>query len=278
MKHFYFITLLLVLSLVQMAQVTMVTNIPTSIAPNVSLNVEVKLNKGSISNFSKYELDVPEGFSASEGNSKTGYFTFEKNRIKIVWVTLPTESEFVVSFKLKTPATVGPVVLNHKFFYIESGVKKEVVGQQIDVKVDPAGVTKTFSYLPEQPEEVINASEPMNPPVKVNLPVQTTPTVVNTPSVTPTTATVAPIVPVAASSISQNGITYLVQIGTFGADPDKAKYSSLGKVTVEKVGAVYKVLIGDFNTKEEAFKKRDELTAKGYNGFVVTYQNGQRAK
>ena len=284
MKYFYFLVIALAFSFNQMAQVTMVTNMPASVAPNANLNIEVKLNKGSISNFSKYEIELPEGFSASEGNSKTGYFTFEKNRLKIVWVTLPAETEFIFSFKLKTPATVGPVVLNQKFYYIESGVKKEVVGQQIDVKIDPTGVSKTLSYLPEQPDEVINASEPMNPPVKVNIP-PATPTVINTPPAPTKTLlatpapTVAPIVNTSTPvNASQNGLTYLVQIGTFGADPGKAKYSDLGKVTIEKVGTVYKVLIGEFNTKEEAFKKREELTTKGYNGFVVTYQNGQRAK
>lgn len=286
MKYFYFFVLLVAFSSVQIAQVTMVTNIPASVAPNANLNIEVKLNKGSIGNFSKYELELPDGFSASEGNSKTGYFTFEKNRVKIVWVTLPAESEFIVSFKLNTPATIGTVVLNQKFFYIETGVKKEVVGQQIDVKVEPTGVTKTLSYLPEQPNNIINASEPMTPPVKPNLPVQTTTTApVNTPPVSTKTlltapaATVAPVVnTVVSSNNAQNGLTYLVQIGTFATDPGKAKYADLGKVTIEKVGAVYKVLIGEFNTKEEASKKKEELTTKGYSGFVVTYQNGQRAK
>jgi hypothetical protein len=285
MKHFYLSLLLFAFSLIQIGQVTMVTNMPASVAPDANLNIEVKLNKGSISNFSKYELEVPDGFTATEGKSKTGYFTFEKNRVKIVWVTLPVETEFVVSFKLKTPATIGPVVLNQKFFYIESGVKKEVNGPQIDVKVDPSGVTKTLSYFPDQPDEVINASEPMNPPVKPNVPVQTTPTVSNTPPVPTKTLlatpapTVAPVVNTSTtSSVAQSGLTYLVQIGTFASDPGKAKYADLGKVTIEKVGTVYKVLIGEFNTKEEASKKKDELTTKGYSGFVVTYQNGQRAK
>lgn len=286
MKYFNLILLFIACSFIQNAQVTMVTNMPSKIAPNVILNIEIKINKGSIANFSKYEMELPEGFIASEGKSNTGYFSFEKNHAKIVWVTLPIESEFIVSFKLKTPATIAPVVLIHKFFYIENGVKKEVVGQQIDVTLDPSGVTKTLSYFPEQPDEVINASEPMNPPVKPNLSVQTTPTAINTPPVPTKTVltsparTVAPAVnttPITANT-AQNGFTYLVQIGTFGTDPDKAKYSALGKVTVEKVDAVYKVLIGDFNTKEEAFKKREELTTKGYNGFVVTYQNGQRPK
>ena len=153
-------------------------------------------------------------------------------------------------------------------------------------RVDPSGVTKTLSYFPGQPDEVINASEPMNPPVKPNLPVQTSPAVINTPPVptktllTTPTQTVAPVVNTTptTTNTAQNGFTYLVQIGTFATDPGKAKYADLGKVTIEKVGAAYKVLIGEFNTKEEASKKKDELTTKGYSGFVVTYQNGQRAK
>jgi cell division protein FtsN len=116
--------------------------------------------------------------------------------------------------------------------------------------------------------------------------VQTTPTAINTPPVPTKTVLTIPAQTVAllvntttiTANTAQNGFTYLVQIGTFASDPGKAKYTDLGKVTIEKVGAVYKVLIGDFNNKEEASKKKDELTTKGYSGFVVTYQNGQRAK
>ncbi|MDP3558038.1 MAG: SPOR domain-containing protein [Bacteroidota bacterium] len=278
MKNFYLIILLLAINFCSKAQVTMVTNIPKSIAPSSNINMEVKLNKGSIANFSKYELELPEGFEASEGNSKTGYFTFEKNRVKIVWVTLPTEPEFVVSFKLKTPSTTGPVVLNHKFSYIETGVKKEVIGQQIDVKIDPNGVSKTLSYLPEQPEEPVKVIEANVPPTPSNTVAPSTKTLLATSE--PTIASVANPVSTSSntSSASNDGLTYLVQIGTFSSDPGKAKYSDLGKVTIEKAGAVYKVLIGDFNTKEEAFKKKDDLVIKGYNGFVVTYKNGERAK
>ncbi len=284
MKHFYFVVLLLAISFGQKAQVTLVTNMPPSIAPNANLNIEVKINKGTISNFSKYEMELPEGFEASEGNSKTGYFTFEKNRAKIVWVTLPPEPEYVFSFKLKTPAATGPRVLNHKFYYIENGVKKEVNGPQIDVKVDASGVTKTLSYLPDEPEAPVVTNTV--PAVVTNtvaavttttLPPAQTVTVASTPTVAASGNT---IVTTSTNTLSaaQTGLTYLVQIGTFGTDPGKAKYADLGKVTIEKDGTVYKVLIGEYNTKEEALKKREELVPKGYNGFLVKYQNGQRVK
>lgn len=287
MRHFYLVIFLLVISFGLKAQVTMVTNMPPSIAPNVSLNIEVKINKGTIGNFSKYEMEVSEGFTATEGESRTGYFTFEKNRVKIVWVTIPAEAEFIISFKLRSPASTGPHILQQKFFYIENGTKKEVAGQQIDVKVEADGVTKTLSYLPEVPEvpavvtNTVAAVTNTYIPVTVTHSVQAIPT--NTSSAMTTSSIAASSNTIAITSsntltATQSGLTYLVQIGTFGVDPGKSKYNDLGKVTIEKDGTVYKVLIGEYPTKEEALKKREELVTKGYNGFLVKYQNGQRVK
>jgi cell division septation protein DedD len=287
MRHFYFIILLLAISFGLKAQVTMVTNMPPSVAPNANLNIEVKINKGTIGNFSKYEIEVPEGFTATEGESRTGYFTFEKNRVKIVWVTIPAEAEFIVSFKLKTPSSTGPNILYQKFFYIENGTKKEVAGQQIDVKVEATGATKTLSYLPEVPEvpvvvtNTVVAVTNTYVPVTVINSVQAIPTKTSSAITTSSIAASANTIAITSSNTltaTQAGLSYLVQIGTFGADPGKSKYSDLGKVTVEKDGTVYKVLIGEYPTKEEALKKREELVTKGYNGFLVKYQNGQRVK
>ena len=286
MKLFYVLVVILLVSLRQYAQVTMVANLPPIVAPTTDLKVEVKINKGSIGNFSKYEMELPQGFEASEGNSKTGYFTFEKGRVKIVWVTIPAESEFIVSFKVRSPLATGPYILYHKFLYMDNGVKREVNGQQIDLKVDPTGVTKTLSYLPDEPElpAVTNTvAVPVNAyvPVIVTNSVQAIPTKTTAATTTPTLAASANTISVTSTTTlipGQPGLTFLVQIGTFGADPGKAKYADLGKVTIEKDGALYKVLIGEYSTKEEALKKREELVTKGYNGFLVKYQNGQRVK
>lgn len=264
----------------------MVTNLPPVVAPTADLKVEVKINKGTIGNFSKYEMELPLGFEATEGNSKTGYFTFEKGKVKIVWVTIPAEAEFIVSFKMRSPLATGPYILYHKFLYMDNGVKKEVTGQQIDLKVDPSGVSKTLSYLPDEPETppVTNIVAPVTPtfvPVAVTNSVQAIPTKTTPVVTTPTIAASANTIAVTSSntlSATQSGLTFLVQIGTFSTDPGKSKFADLGKVTIEKDGAIYKVLIGEYNTKEEALKKREELVTKGYNGFLVKYQNGQRVK
>ena len=268
------------------AQVTMVTNLPESVKPDIKLNVQVKINKGALSGFSKYELDLPQGFTAETGYDKNSYFTFEKQRVKLVWVKLPVEEEFVVAFKLKTIKSIGTYSLEHKFSFVDAGVKKEIIGNQIELKVAADGVNKTLSYLGEKEHKpsvektVVSTPEKNNSSNSFNAPVSAakTSTSYPPPPKQNTSISANPGLNNGATTITQNGLIYLIQIGTFGTDPGKSKYANLGKVTIEKVANSYKVLIGDFSTKEEAQKKREELISKGYNGFIVSYQNGQRVK
>jgi len=264
----------------------MVTNLPESVKPDVKLNVQIKINKGALSGFSKYELDLPKGFTAETGYDKNSYFTFEKQRVKLVWVKLPTEEEFVVTFKLKTIKSIGTYSLEHKFSYVDAGIKKEIIGNQIELKVAADGVNKTLSYIsetehkPSVEKTVVSTPEKNNSSNLFNAPVSAAKTSTSYPPPPKQNASIPanPGLNNGATTITQNGIIYLIQIGTFGADPGKSKYANLGKVTIEKVANSYKVLIGDFSTKEEAQKKREELINKGYNGFIVSYQNGQRVK
>lgn len=284
MKIVFFIVFNLIISFF-IAQVTIVTNIPESAKPDIKLNVQIKINKGALSGFSKYEMDLPQGFTAESGNDKNSYFTFEKQNVKIVWVKLPAEDEFVIAFNLNTIKSVGTYSLEHKFSYVDAGEKKVIIGNQIELKVTADGVNKTLSYLNES-EDNSAINKPVMPSVEKNNSTNS----VNVPIAAAKNYTSYPPPPKQNTSIpansglnngvapNQNGIIYLIQIGTFGADPGKSKYANLGKVTIEKVDNAFKVLIGDFSTKEEAQKKREELLSRGYKGFIVSYLNGQRVK
>jgi cell division protein FtsN len=317
MKTLFYTIVIIFISLISFGQVTIQTNLPASIAPNSNLNIEIKITKGSISNFSKYQMDVPAGVIVTEGNSKTGNFSFEGNRAKIVWVSIPTEDEFVVSFKMNVGALSGPAVFNQRFFYVDNGTKKEVEMDPINSTFDASGATVANSF----PEN--NNSGTQSNTLSVSNTVAVTPTVEVTSIPTNTTVTVAE--PTVAASTDTNslshklnqfhekhygdkpeekpvvsskpaskpvketpsekpepnsniGLVFKIQIGAFGADPGKSKFKALGNVNVNSEGGMYKVLYGKFGSKEEALKKLDDVKAKGFDGFVVKYQDGVRVK
>jgi hypothetical protein len=314
MTKIYSFILFLSFSFCFNAQITMQTNMPKSIAPNANITVEIKINKGGITNFAKYQMDVPAGVTVTEGDSKTGNFTFESGRAKIVWVSIPTDPEFVVTFKLNAGSASGASVFNHKFYYLDNGVKKEVEGEAINVTFDGSGATVATSLPTETKTETktepvketktettttptetkVATTETKTEPVKET---KTTTTPTETKVATTETKTepvketkTEPEVKVTktepeikvtkteAKTTSASGVVYKIQLGAYGTDPGQGKFAAIGKVTMSNEGGFVKALYGSFSTKEEALKKREELISKGFTGFVVAYQNGVRVK
>lgn len=246
------------------AQVVMTNNIPTKLPVGSDVEFEVKINKGSISNFAKYHIDVPNGVDISEVDSKTGNFTFENNRAKIVWVSVPGEVEFNVKFKVHinslAPAT-GTLI--QKFYFLDAGNKKEVDAAPIVMEFGngtPITTNAASKNISNNTIQATTTSAQVTPPAKAE------------------TKTVAPT-PVASIPVVTQGLIYRIQLASSPTDPGRAKYSALGSnCEINKEEGLYKVLYGSFSTKEEALKAKDDLTNKGFNGFLVKYQNGIRIK
>jgi cell division septation protein DedD len=244
------------------AQVVMTNNIPTKLPVGSDVEVEVKINKGSITNFTKYHMDVPAGVEVSEIDSKTGNFTFENNRAKIVWVSVPGEPEFTVKFKvhINTQAPAAATI-NQKFYFLDAGNKKEVEATPIAMEFGngtPVTKNPNISATPAP------APTPVNPTAVVTAKTETK---------------VAEPTPMASIPVVSQGLVYRIQIASSPTDPGRAKYSALGSnCEISKEDGNYKVLYGSFKTKEEALKAKDDLALKGFNGFLVKYQNGVRVK
>jgi len=84
--------------------------------------------------------------------------------------------------------------------------------------------------------------------------------------------------PETETPVSEAGLVYKLQIGAFTGSPDKSQFAAIGKVQVLKEGTMYKAYYGNFATREEAVAKRDQLRAKGLDGFVVIFKDGVKAK
>jgi len=268
---------------ISFSQITISANLPSTIPAGTAIETEVKISKGAVGNFAKYQMDVPEGYSISPVDVKGGNFTFEAQRAKIVWVAVPGEAEFSVKLSIlaNTNAT-SPGTFAQKFYYLENNEKKEVEAQPVIISVtayaaattEPTAVETVAAVTPSETKQEVTASptESKTAVGKVETvtydaqPAETKKTTSTTP-VKETTTT---------SSSSEAGMTFKVQIGAYSIQPNKSRFAAAGNVNIDNIGGMFKVTTGNFNTKEEAIKFRDQLQAKGFSGFIVKYQNGQR--
>lgn len=283
----------LVISFVSFSQITITASLPASISAGSSIDADVKINKGAVGNFAKYQMDVPGGYIVTAGDVKGGNFTFENQRAKIVWVSVPSENEFTVQLKIQASSTAASGTFSQKFYYLENNEKKEVEGNSMNVTVGDGAVAMT-TPVESKPVETTGSTTPVetvkSTPVETvkSTPAETVkPTPVETLKSTPveTVKTVqvesTPVEKITASKVSsstasEGGMTYKVQLGAYSSQPNKSKFSGVSNVSIDQVNGLYKVTCGSFKTKEDAIRYRDELTAKGFNGFIVKYQNGQR--
>ena len=284
------------------SQITITANLPSEISANATLESEVKINKGTISNFAKYQMDVPPGYSVAPIDIKGGNFTFENQRAKIVWVSVPGESEFVIKLKIQASSDAAAVgTFAQKFYYLENNEKKEIEASPIIVTIGGSGgavastpveTIKPVETIVATPVETIKPAESVvSTPVETVKAVETfVPTPVETVKVVETVVptpveTVKPVEPtppaVTAKAKTNNntstaGMTFKVQLGAFSSQPSKSRFSKAGSVSIDLVNGLYKVTTGNFNTKEDAIKFLNELQGKGFSGFVAKYNNGQR--
>jgi len=83
--------------------------------------INILVNKEDKLEFAKIEEHIPAGFKAVSMDSKNGIFTFKDNVVKILWMSLPAEPHFVVSYKV-VPEDItnnAKPELSGKFSYLD---------------------------------------------------------------------------------------------------------------------------------------------------------------
>jgi hypothetical protein len=103
---------------------------PTWVEGQDEYIVNLLVNKEKLQKFAKIEENVPQGFTALAVNSRDGIFTFKDGKAKFLWMSLPAEPYFVVSYKLVPVNGVDPktaaMLINGSFSYIDDDKTKSV--------------------------------------------------------------------------------------------------------------------------------------------------------
>ncbi len=106
--------------------VTVTQNVPSSAKAESEFTIEVTINKGSIGGFAKLQQELPEGFTAIEDKNSGASFTFSNHSVKYIWMSLPSDNEIKISYKVKVAANDvnGDKIIAGKFSYISENIKQ----------------------------------------------------------------------------------------------------------------------------------------------------------
>ena len=127
-------------------------NTPAMIAPGIRSEVSVNVRKGDVQGFSKLELTLPDGFVATPGEIKGASFTFSGDKAKFVWMNLPEEEMFTITYFIESePGIEGAYEIKGTFSYVKQNKREDIYipTRTVVVKQDaPTGVEATLAEAP----------------------------------------------------------------------------------------------------------------------------------
>jgi outer membrane biosynthesis protein TonB len=198
---------------------------PGSAKPGSTFTVEVTVKKGSVGGFAKLQQELPAGLTASAGEGKGSTFTFVDQKVKFVWVSLPADAEFQISYKVTVaPDAAGAKSFGGTFSYLENNESRKFNINPGTINISSDGNAPIAAVTPAptpEPAPVATSTppapekDPVAPPVKENevakepapgvpSPESTTAEHQTTPQETPSSNN--PPAPIAATGAVVNGL------------------------------------------------------------------------
>jgi|ERR1700756_3402051 len=297
-------------SLASAQEVSITNSLPSSASAGQPIEAKYNLTKSpTMGSFAKFQVDLPAGYSAESVEIKGGNFTFENNRVKIVWVSLPGDASFDFIFRMTPPSTAsGSVTFAPQFYYLENNMKKEYVvppssitfggdavasntttsdnnsGSNTSTTDNSSNTDNSNNTATDNSSSTNNVT--VNSTTDNNSSSNNTSTTTDNSTATTTNNTPPPVekTPPPANNnntppATKSNVVYHVQLAALTNKPSKSKFAEYGSVKIVEDAGLFKVLVGSFKTLEEARAYKKTLIAKGAEGcFVVAYENGVRVK
>lgn len=244
--------------------------------------VEIKINKGNLSGFAKLLETLPAGFVATAMESASATFSFADQKVKYVWVSVPAQTEFQVSYKVSVPDGVtGNINIDGVFSYIENDETKKAIITTSTIIIDN-GSAITSTETPKTTEPVATTETPKTSETPKTAETTTSTTteqpkeVVKTASDTENTTSGLSTTPSA-----QTNVSYRVQIAALhnamNATKLAARFNISQSVVTEMADGFTKYTVGAHTEYKSARDSREEIKNKGVVGpFVTAYNTGKR--
>ncbi len=120
--------------------ITVTQKAPASAKPDTEFTIELTVKKGSTTGFAKLQQELPNGFTAVEDKNNGASFTFNNQVVKFIWMSLPNDQEFKVSYKVKVAEGVsGDQTIAGTFSYVTDNTKQTADINSVTIAVSGDG-------------------------------------------------------------------------------------------------------------------------------------------
>ncbi len=132
--------------------------------------VNLLVNKEDKKKFAKIEETVPAGYTAVEIDNKDGIFTYKNRLAKFLWMNLPSEEHYIVSYRLIPQDDVRPgtPVISGKFSYLvdEKTISIDIAERDLDLaSLTDKQLQNILEELKTQPPALLAEAEQKEPEI-----------------------------------------------------------------------------------------------------------------
>jgi hypothetical protein len=256
--------------------------------------VKVLVSKESTHRFAKVEEDVPEGYTAIALDTRDAIFTFKEQKVKLLWMNLPMEPYFTVSYRLipKNQAKLAAPVINGAFSYLvnDKTVSVDIVERDLNLADITNDNYNDFVARAMAAPAPVYAQTPVEEPAKptekpVNVetkPVVTEPQQANKPAQEKKPVAAAAKTDASLSLVPEQGVYYRIQLAAGHKPVNIERYFKKmeldREVRKEEHEGWQKYSVGSFNEYKEARDYRVHIwnTTPVKDAFITAYNSGQR--
>lgn len=112
-------------SLVSGQEVEISVDHPSRVNAGEEFTVSVTISKGSLTDYSRFSQDLPLGLTATNVSSPNADFSFDNQRVRVIWLRMPDANQFTISYRvLVDPRLKGSFVLGGVFAYVVDDERK----------------------------------------------------------------------------------------------------------------------------------------------------------
>ncbi|MFN5182904.1 MAG: hypothetical protein ACK5D5_07745 [Bacteroidota bacterium] len=138
-------------------------NLPATLKPGEEVTVEFKIKKDVSIQFAKFQLDIPDGLTVSESESKSGQFSSTSSQVKIIWMQFPNENEVAIKIKLKAKEDASGIKnITGKFQYVTGNEKMAAEIGPHELKISSDNISADNKEKKENPSQNNNFGDNKN--------------------------------------------------------------------------------------------------------------------